>query len=329
MRRLISILSAVFGVIIFGLSGSPTLAADKVYRIGYLSATTAKRDAEANKAFHKALRDLGYEIGKTLLIEERYANGQYKKMSGLAAELLSSKPDAIVAAGPAAYYAGKATDTIPVVMRTADPVGIGLATSLTRPGGNVTGLSSFNADLVVKRLQLIKQAVPRVRRIAVLYWPRAGSSHQKQYLKLTEAAPALGVTLLPVALQGSKDFDRALSAVGDNEPDALIVFAAGKFENNRTRIIDTAARHRLPAIYAYGHWPEDGGLMSYGTDIAAMHSRLAVYVDKVLQGARPSDLPIEQPSRFSLAVNLETAKNLGIEIPRSILLRADKVLGNP
>ncbi|MDX1485723.1 MAG: ABC transporter substrate-binding protein [Alphaproteobacteria bacterium] len=300
--------------------------AGKVWRIGYLSAATAARDKDMVAAFREGLRDLGYAIGKNIIIEERYAAGKYRKLPGLAAALVAANVDVMVAAGPAAGYAKNSSATIPIVIRTADPVGKGLVESFTRPGGNVTGLSTFSANLVVKRLELLKEAVPAASRIAVLWYPRRGSSHPLQLTNLEAAAPGLGVLLLPVAIKSATDFSRVFSEIEGKKPEALIVFAAGMFEARRKRIIDFTRRAKLPAIFAYGHWAADGGLMSYGINMPALYRRMASYVAKVLKGAKPADLPIEQPAKFTLTVNLKTARTLGIKIPRSILLRADEVI---
>lgn len=299
---------------------------EKVYRIGYLSAVTAERDKALLAAFRMGLRGLGYVAGKNVIIEERYAGGQYKRLPRLAASLVAAKVDVMVAAGPAAGYAKKSTAMIPIVVRTADPVGKGLVKSLTRPGGNVTGLSTFSANLVVKRLELLKECLPEARRIAVLWYPRRGSSHPVQLSRLKDAAPRIGVELLPVAIKGRNDFKRVFSVIKAAEPRALIVFASGMFEARRKRIIDFTARNRLPAIFAYDHWARDGGLMSYGINMPALYRRMASYVGKVLKGVSPADLPVEQPSEFALTVNLKTAKALGVNIPPSILLRADEVV---
>lgn len=310
----------------FPCSSAQAQEQGKVYRIGYLSAATAERDETMLTAFRDGLRRLGYVVGRNVTIEKRYAAGKYKRLPGLAASLIASKVDVMVAAGPAAGYAKKSSATIPIVVRTADPVGKGLVESLTHPGGNVTGLSTFSANLVVKRLELLKEALPRARRVAVLWYPRRGSSHPLQVSKLKDAAPRMGIELIPVGIKGAKDFMRVFSAIEDVKPDALIVLASGMFEARRKLIIDFTTRNQLPAIYAYGHWARDGALMSYGIDMRALYHRVAWYVDKILKGAKPAGLPVEQPTKFYLTVNLRTAKNLGISVPRSILLRADEVI---
>lgn len=299
---------------------------DQAWRIGYLSAATAKRDKGMLAAFRDGLRRLGYVVGRNIVIEARYAAGRYSDLPSLGRELVAAKVDVMVAAGPAAGYAKKSTASIPIVIRTADPVGKGLVQSLTSPGGNVTGLSTFSANLVVKRLELLKEAVPEATRIAVLWFPRPGSSHHQQLAKLKQAAPRLKVKLLPVAIKGAKDLKRALSEVAMKKPKALIVFASGVFETRRKRIIDFTISNRLPVIFAYDHWTRDGGLMSYGINMPALYRRMAVYVDKVLKGSKPAELPVEQPSTFTLMINLNTARKLGINIPNEVLLRADEVI---
>lgn len=297
-----------------------------VARIGYLSASTPERDAVLLAAFRDGLEALGHTVGRTVVIEKRFANGNYGRLPALAAELLRLKVDVIVGSGPVPAVARKATRTIPIVMRTSNPVGTGLAKSLAHPGGNVTGLATFSASLVAKRLELLKEAVPTLARVAVLH--RNAGSHPKQLAALRRAAPALGVTLFPVVINAKApgDIERVLSVIERERPDGFIVLAASIFETHRRRILDFAARARLPAIYAYENWPKTGGLMSYGTDVPALYRRMAAYVDKVLKGADPAGLPIERPSEFTLAINLKTAAALGIMMPRSILLRADSVV---
>lgn len=299
---------------------------EKIWRIGYLSAATAGRDKLMLAEFRKGLRQLGYRVGKNIIIEERYAAGRYKRLPRLAAELLDLKVDVLMAAGPAAGYAKKSTTTVPVVIRTADPVGKGLVKSLTHPGGNVTGLSTFSATLVGKRLELLKEAVPTASRVAILWFPRPGSSHFKQMETLEAVAPKLGVMLLPVAIKGAKDLERVFSVTLEKKPDALLVLAAGIFEARRKDIIDFTVKNKLPVVFAYDHWARDGGMMSYGTHVPALYQRMAAYVDKLLKGAKPAELPIEQPSKFKLVINLRTTNAFGIEMPRSLLLLADEVI---
>ena len=210
-------------------------------------------------------------------------------------------------------------------MIQSDPVRSGLVESLARPGGNVTGLASQHASMVAKRLQILKDAVPSASRVAVLS-STGSTSHGEQSKILQAAAPSLGVTLIAVALRGPEDFDRALSAIRTERPDALIVLGASLFRTHHARIMTFAAKNRLPAIYSSGRWVKWGGLMSYGANFPDLFRRAARYVDKILRGAKPADLPVEQPTKFDMVVNLKTAKVIGITFPHSILLRADEVI---
>ena len=277
--------------------------------------------------FQQGLQELGYLEGKNILIEQRYAVGQFERLPELAADLVRLKVDVLVVAdAPAAHAAKKAASTIPIVMTSvADPVGIGLVASLAHPGGNVTGLSDFNAGVVAKRLELLKEVVPSASRIAVLLNP-ANPTNLLQ-LKLTQAAaPALGVTLLSLEAKGPDDIDRAFTAIREERPGALLVIGDPTFGTHRRRIVELAAKGRLPAIYWLRQPVDAGGLMSYGTNFAHLYCRVAIYVDKILRGAKPADLPVEQPIKSELVINLKTVKALGLTIPQSLLLRADEVI---
>jgi len=296
--------------------------------------TTPASDASPHtrEAFRQGLRDLGYVEGRNVVIEYRSAEGKYERFPALAAELVALKVDVIVAAGstPAALAAKQATRTILIVFASAaDPVASGLVTSLARPGGNVTGLSTVGSELVGKRLEQLKQAVPGVSRVAVLWQPQGvlGERTRKDMLKEADvAARALGVRLQFVEARGPADFDRAFSDMTRARAGALTVLGSPTFLNERRRLVDLAAKNRLPAVYTVREFVDAGGLMSYGPNLADLFRRAATYVDKILKGAKPADLPVEQPTKFELVINLKAAKALGLTIPQSLLGRADQVV---
>ena len=296
--------------------------AAKVARIGYLAANLAA-SPHLREAFLQGLRDLGYVEGRNVVIEYRDAEGKLERLPALAAELVALKVDVIVAASTLAALAAKqATRTLPIVFAAAaDPVASGLVTSLARPGGNVTGLSILAPELVGKCLEQLKQAVPGVSRVAVLWQPGAlGERTEKDMLKGAEvAARALGVRLQFVEARGPADFDRAFSDMTRARAGALTVLPSAMFVNERRRLVDLAAKNRLPAVYALREFVDAGGLMSYGPNLADLFRRAATYVDKILKGAKPGDLPVEQPTKFELVINLKTAKALGLTIPPSVL----------
>jgi len=281
-------------------------------------------------AFLQGLRDLGYVEGRNIVIEYRDAERKLERLPALAAELVALKVDVIVASGTLAALAAKqATRTLPIVFSPAgDPVGSGLVTSLARPGGNVTGLSAFAPELVGKRLELLKQAVPGVSRVAVLWQPGAfGERTEKDILKRAEVAGRdLHLPLQFVEARGPADFARAFSDMSIARADALTVLASNMFVSERRRLVDLAAAKRLPAVYSARELVDAGGLMSYGANLADLNRRAATYVDRILKGTKPADLPVEQPAKFELILNLKTAKALGLTIPQSVLGRADEVI---
>ncbi len=304
--------------------------AAKSARIGYLATDLVAGDPRTLEAFLQGLRDLGYVEGRNLLIEYRDAEGKVERFPALAAELVALKVDLIVVGNtPAALAAKQATKVLPIVFPgAADPVGSGLVTSLVRPGGNLTGLSLLNPGLVGKRLEQLKEAVPGVTRVAVLWHPGAfGERTDKDMLKGAEVAGrALGVRLQFVEARGPADFDRAFADMTRGRAGALIVLGGSMLNSQRKRLVDLAAKSRLPAAYEYRAYVEAGGLMSYGPDLADSYRRAATYVDKILKGAKPADLPVEQPTKLELAINLKTAKALGVTIPRSVLAQADHLI---
>jgi ABC-type uncharacterized transport system substrate-binding protein len=301
----------------------------KIPRIGYL-ATTLTANPHVHEAFRQGLRDLGYVEGRNLIIEYRDAEGNLERLPALAAELATLKVDVIVAVGapPAALAAKQATQTIPIVFSVADALTSGLVTSLARPGGNLTGLSFLGPELIGKRLEQLKQAVPGVNRVAVLWQPGALSERtEKDILKEVEiAARALAVRPQFVQVRGPADFDRAFSDMTKARADALTVWSTPMFVTERRRLVDLAAKNRLLAVYPWREFVDAGGLMAYGPNLADLLRRAATYVDKILKGAKPGDLPVEQPTKFELVINLKTARALGLTIPPSLLQRADQVI---
>ena len=327
--RLIGLTVILIIGLVAALLGAEAQQATKNAQIGYLAPNLAA-SRHLPEAFRQGLRDLGYVDGRNVVIEYRDAEGKFERLPTLAAELVALKVDVIVAGGtPAALAAKQATGTLPIVFAgPGDPVTSGLVTSLARPGGNVTGLSSFAPELVGKCLEQLKQAVPGVGRVAALWQPGGlGERTDKDVLKEAEAAArALGVRLQFVEARGPEDFDRAFSEMTEARAGALTVLPGSMFVNERRRLVDLAAKNRLPAVYPWREGVADGGLMSYGPDLADLFRRAATYVDKILKGTKPGDLPVEQPTKFELVINLKTAKALGLTIPPSVLGRADEVI---
>jgi ABC-type uncharacterized transport system substrate-binding protein len=300
--------------------------AAKVTRIGLLAT-----DASANsvrEAFIQGLRDLGYVEGRNVVIEYRFSEGHLDRFPALAAELVALKVDVIVASGtPAALAAKQATRTLPIVfVAVADPITSGLVTSLARPGGNLTGSSLLFSELVGKCLELLKQAVPEVSRIAVLRQASAERTAKKALEQADLAARALGVRLQSVEVRGPADFDKAFAEMRRAGSGALTVFGGAILINHRKRLVDLVATNGLPAVYHVREYVDAGGLMSYGPNFADLFRLAATHVDKILRGTKPGDLPVEQPTRFELVINLKTARALGLTIPQSVLARADHVI---
>jgi ABC-type uncharacterized transport system substrate-binding protein len=298
--------------------------ATKVFHIGFL-----RPDAPdfLLDAFREGLRDLGYIEGKNIVIEPRWASGHYDELPALADDLVRMNVDIIVtSATPGAIAAKRATNTIPIVIAaSADPVASGVVASLARPGGNITGLTLMNDELAIKRLEILKETVPRISRVAVL-WSTSNPTYARMIEKIRAAAPLIKLQLEIVKVASPEQLDQALSEVKKSHADAMFVFEDPVFRANSVRIVEFAARNRLSTVYGGSEFVHAGGLMSYGPSHAEMFRRAAGYVDKILKGAKPGDLPIEQPKKFELVVNLKTAKALGLMIPQSILLRADEVI---
>jgi putative ABC transport system substrate-binding protein len=305
--------------------------AKKVPRIGYLSSggDPARESARA-EGLRLALRELGYIEGQNIAIEYRHAEGKRDRAPELAAELVRLKVDIIVvAAGLGTIQAVKnATKTIPIVMagEGVDPVKAGLVESLARPGGNVTGITYLQGDLGGKRLELLKDAVPKLSRVAVLYESASASAVLELKEILPVSARALGLTLQPWEVSSANDFERVFAAMGKQRPDGLYVSVGPLMQGNGKQIASFALKSRLPSTYVYREDVDAGGLMYYGADQAASYRRVAYYVDRILKGAKPADLPVEQPTKFELVINLKTAKQIGLTIPQSMLFRADKVI---
>ena len=325
--RLAFTITVVLGAL-FSPAAVEAEQAAKVARIGYLAPTLAV--PRLQEAFLQGLGDLGYAKGRNLVIEYRYAEGKPERLPALAAELVALKVDVILAPGtPPALAAKQVTRTLPIVfVGVADPVTGGLVTSVARPGGNVTGLSVLAPELVGKRLELLKQVVPGVSRIAVLWQPGFVSERtEKDMLKETDvAARALGMRPQFVEARGPTAFDNAFSDMTKARAEALTVLGGAVLFSERRRLVDLAVKNRLATVYPVREFVDAGGLMSYGADLPDLYRRAATYVDRILKGAKPGDLPVEQPTKFELVINLKTAKALALTIPPSVLARADHVV---
>jgi putative ABC transport system substrate-binding protein len=301
----------------------------KIPRIGFLVSGLAV-NPHLPEAFRRGLRDLGYVEGRNVVIEYRDPEGKLERFPALAAELVALNVDVIVAGNvPQAMAAMHATSTLPIVFAAAaDPVASGLVTSLARPGGNVTGLSLMFPELVAKWLELLKQAVPGASRVALLWQPGViGERTERDILMEAEAAArALGVRLQVVEVRGPDDFDRAFSDITKARTDALAVMSTPTFFGERRRLLDLAAKNRLPTAFAYREYLDAGGLIAYGPNVADLYRRTATYVDKILKGAKPAYLPVEQPTKFELVINLKTAKALGLTVSDKLIALADEVI---
>src|SRR6266567_6858139 len=303
----------------------------EVFRIGYLSSGNLTSDSARVEGIRLALRERGYIEGQNIAFEYRYAEGRPDREPGLAAELVRLKVDIIVVpSGDRTIQAAKnATKTIPIVMmgQGSDPVRAGHVESLARPGGNVTGITNLTRELGGKRLELLKEAVPKLSRVAVLYDPANQPSLHEVKELLPADARALKLTIQPWEIRAVDDFEKVFAALNKQRPDGLYPLGAGPLMRpNQKRIAGFALKSRLPSVYSNREAVEAGGLMYYGADLADGYRRVAYYVDKILKGAKPADLPVEQPTKFELVINLKTAKQIGLTIPQSVLYRADKVI---
>jgi len=329
MDRRAFISGITFGLLAAPLAAGARSRAAGVARIGLLTSQSPPGRGPGfveYDAFVQALRDLGYVLGQNLLIELRAAEGQPARFPALAAELVDLKVDLIFAPStPPAQAAKHATTTIPIVFAVAiDPVGDGLIASLAHPGGNITGMTSTALELAAKRLELVREALPGVARIGALAYPGFPTA-ARAVVAMQEAAPRLGVQIHPVEAREDQ-FDAAFAELSRTRADALVVLPHGTYFRDRKVLADLAGMHRLPAIYEFRPYVDAGGLMSYGADVLDLYRRAARYIDKILKGAKPADLPVEQPTKFELVINLKTAKALGLTIPQSLLPRADQVI---
>ncbi|MBI2232248.1 MAG: ABC transporter substrate-binding protein [Deltaproteobacteria bacterium] len=298
----------------------------RIPRVGILIPPSASFFSARVEAFRQRLRELGYAEGKNIFIEYRYAEGKLERLPDLAAELVRLKVDVIVATGPAILAAKKASPTIPIVFAAAgDPVGSGLVSSLARPGGNITGLSSIAQDLDGKRLELVKEAFPKIARVAFL-WEPGGSRGNPALTDMEAAAKALGLKLQSLEVRGLDDFESAFARAKKEGAQALITTPTGVINTQQRQVLDFAAKNRLPAMYPTSEFVEAGGLMSYGPNYTDLFRRAADFVDKILKGTKPADIPVEQPMKFEFIVNLKAAKQIGVTIPPNVLVRADRVI---
>jgi putative ABC transport system substrate-binding protein len=316
------------GVATFALQlGAAAQEAGSVRRIGFLGNSTEALEADLVDAFRQGLRDLGYVEGRNIAIEYRWAEGRYERLPSLVAELVGSKVGLIVTAGtPAALAVGEHAPSIPLVMvAVGDPIGNGLVASLARPGGNATGLTSIAPDLEGKRLELIREMLPNVSRLAT-FWNPANAYQLRDEMEVRAAAEVLRIPVLSLAVRDAAGLEPAFAEILAQGADAMLVLADRVFLHNREPILAFAAEHRRPVMSAYRELAEGGGLMSFGPSYAAMHRQAARYVDKILKGEKPAELPIEQPARFELVINLKSAKALGISVPPTLLARADEVI---
>ena len=326
MKKKITVLTlyAMLSALCFS---APAQQPTKIPRIGFLSASSPAALSARIEAFRQGLRELGYVEGKNIVIEWRSAEGKLDRIPALAAELVRLKVDIIVTAGPSLTHAAKeATSTIPIVMTfDPDPVGSGFVASLARPGGNITGLSTLSPEISGKQLELLKETVPKLSRVAVL--GNSTSPGNAQALREMELAAGVSKAKLQyLDVLDPKDIETAFRAASKGRADVILVLPSPLLTSQRTQIVDLAVKSRLPAIYFQTEFVEAGGLMSYGASITDMDRRSATYVDKILKGAKPADLPVERPTKFEFVINLKTAKALNLTIPQSVLYRADKVI---
>jgi ABC-type uncharacterized transport system substrate-binding protein len=322
-----TILVSLVGLALTSVHLAEAQQSKKVARIGYLSVLSPASDSARIEAFRQGLRQAGYADGQNFAIESRYAEGKLDRLPDLAGELVRLQVDVIVVGGSTATRAAKnATKLIPVVMaHGSDPVELGFVASLARPGGNITGLTHLAPELGGKRLELLKEIIPQLSLVAVLTDPGT-QGHGPQIKELEVAARGLGVQLRPIEVRGPNELESAFSAMTTGRASAFIGLQQPTLDRLRAKIVDLAAKNRLPAMYPNSEYVETGGLMSYAADIVVMFRRSATYVDKILKGTKPADLPVEQPTKFEFIINLKAAKQIGLTIPPNVLVRADKVL---
>jgi putative ABC transport system substrate-binding protein len=313
--------------ILLGSLAAQAQQTGNVYRIGFLGNSTAALEANLVGPFREGLRDLGYVEGRNVLIEYRWAEGKYDRFPALIGELLALKVAVIVTAGtPATLAVKKATTSVPLVMTAVgDPVGTGIVPSLSHPGGNITGLTAISTEMDAKRLELLREVVPSVSYIALL-WNAASPLQVLAEKQVQAAAQVLRMRVLSLGVKTEEEIKSALAVMARERPDALLVLADRLLLHHRVLIMDFATRHRLPGVHAYRELVEAGGLMSFGPSYADMHKRAAYFVDRILKGAKPGDLPVERPRTFELVINLKVAKALGLTIPQSVLLRGTEII---
>jgi putative ABC transport system substrate-binding protein len=326
----------LIAILVFALLVAPIAAAvqqpGSVRRIGVLQygspTSEVERQLKPFLQFLRGLHELGWVEGQTLAMEYRWAHGQFEQLPDLAAELVQLQVDVIVAFPAASALAAKhVTSTVPIVFLVGtDPVASGLVASLAQPGGNLTGVASFSRALTGKRLEILKEAVPGATRVAVLFHPGDPTNSTVERETQAREARSLGIILRLVEVRDPSEFEEAFSVMSRERLDAFLLRSSALFYAHRTRVVDLAAQHRLPAMYIDREWVEAGGLMSYATSFSHLWQRAAVLVDKILKGAKPSDLPVEQAMKFELVINLKTAKELGLTIPPTLLFQADEVI---
>jgi len=325
-------LAVILAVNLLAPGAAEVQEAPKVYRVGTLRQglppAPGSQSGILQETLHKALHDLGYIEGRNIVFDHRYAEGKNERFSSLAAALVALKPDVVIAeTTPAVIAAMHATATIPIVMvNVSDPVASGLVASLARPGGNVTGVADYGTEMQIKGVELLRTAVPKTKRLAALM--SDNPVHAAQLKTVQDAARSLGLTVLPSIVKSLEEFEGAFASMKRGNADALIVFGGAPFGTpaQRDKLIELAAKAKLPTMYRGRWWVEAGGLLSYGGIALNRLSSVATYVDKILKGAKPGDLPIEQPTKFELVINMKTAKALGLTIPQTLLQRADQVI---
>jgi ABC-type uncharacterized transport system substrate-binding protein len=324
-RKLVGLLTIIVAFTMYGALVQAQQPA-RIFRIGVLTASSASSASARVDAFRQRLRELGYVEGKNIVVEYRYAEGKLERLPDLAAELVRLKVDVIVTTGTGILPAKKASATIPIVFAIhPDPVGTGLVSSLARPGGSITGLSTMAPDLDGKRLELLKEAFPKITQVAFL-WEPGGAGGSRPLTDMEAAAKALGLKLISLEVRSLDDFERAFARTKRDGAQALITFPHPLINTQQGQILDFAAKNRLPAMYATSEFVEAGGLMSYAPSYIDLYRRAAGYVDKILKGAKPADLPVEQPTKFEFVVNLKTAKQIDVTIPSKVLAKADRVI---
>jgi putative ABC transport system substrate-binding protein len=313
--------------ILLGSLAAQAQQTGNVYRIGFLGNSTAALEANLVGPFREGLRDLGYVEGRNVLIEYRWAEGKYDRFPALIGELLALKVAVIVTAGtPASLAVKKATTSVPLVMSAVgDPVGAGIVPSLSHPGGNITGLTAISTEMDAKRLELLREVVPSVSYIALL-WNAASPLQVLAEKQVQAAAQVLRMRVLSLGVKTEEEIKSALAVIARERPDALLVLADRLLLHHRALIMDFATRHRLPGVHAYRELVEAGGLMSFGPSYADMHKRAAYFVDRILKGAKPGDLPVERPRTFELVINLKVAKALGVSIAPAAVHRATRII---